>query len=328
MADLTTTYLGLQLKNPIIAASSGLTENLKSIQELEKNGAAAIVLKSIFEEEITHEYEALTKEAEHLGYNAEHLDYFDYQIREKNITRYIQLIKEAKASVDIPIIASINCFSTHEWEYFAQNCEKAGADALELNIFILPSDVGLQSDMVEKKHLEIIEKIKSKVNIPVSIKISPYFSNLGAMIQKLSKTGIDGLVLFNRFFSPDIDIEKLELTSSFVFSNPDEIALSLRWISIISKKVECDLAASTGIHDGEGVIKQILAGANTVQLASVLYKNGTTVITDMLQTIEEWMDKKGFDSLSHFRGLLSQTESSNPSMYERVQFMKYFSGKF
>lgn len=328
MADLTTTYLGLQLKNPIIAASSGLTEHLKSIKELEKNGAAAIVLKSIFEEEITHEYEALVQEADNLGYNAEHMDYFDYQIREKNITHYVQLIKEAKAEVDIPIIASINCFSTHEWGYFAKNCEKAGADALELNIFILPSDIGLQCDFVEKKYFGIIEKIKNQVSIPISLKISPYFSNLGTMIQKLSKSGIQGLVLFNRFFSPDFDINKLELTPSFVFSKPEDVALSLRWVAIMSNRIDCDLAASTGIHDGQGVIKQILAGAKVVQLASVLYKNGTTVIADMLKTIEDWMDQKEFSNLNQCRGLLSQSSSTDPSLYERVQFMKYFSGKF
>lgn len=328
MADLTTTYLGLKLKNPIIAASSGLTEHLKSIKELEKNGAAAVVLKSIFEEEITHEYEALMQEADNMGHNAEHMDYFDYQIREKNITHYIQLIKEAKAEVNIPIIASINCFSNHEWEYFAMNCEKAGADALELNIFILPSDIHLESDAVEKKYFSIINKIKTKINIPIAIKISPYFSNLGAMIKKLDNSGIQGLVLFNRFFSPDFDINKLELSSSFVFSNPDDIALSLRWMSIMSKRVECDLVASTGIHDGEGVIKQLLAGAKAVQLASVLYKSGTTVIEDMLKTLEDWMDHKGFKNLNECRGLLSQSSSTNPALYERVQFMKYFSGKF
>ncbi len=328
MADLTTTYLGLKLKNPIIAASSGLTEHLKSIKELEKNGAAAIVLKSIFEEEITHEYEALVKEADTLGYNAEHMDYFDYQIREKNITRYIQLIKEAKAEVSIPIIASINCFSTHEWEYFALNCEKAGADALEINMFILPSDITIESNLVENKYVQIIEKVRNKINIPIALKISPYFSNLGTMIQKLSKSGIQGLVLFNRFFSPDFDIDKLELTSSFVFSNPDDIALSLRWVSIMSKRIDCDIVASTGIHDGEGVIKQILAGATAVQLASVLYKNGTTIINDMLITLEDWMDKKGYKNLDECRGLLSQSESTDPALYERVQFMRYFSGKF
>lgn len=328
MADLSTTYLGLQLKNPIIAASSGLTENIKSIKELEINGAAAVVLKSIFEEDITHEYETLAREAESLGYNAEHMDYFDYQIREKNITQYTQLIKECKQKINIPVIASINCFSPYEWEYFARNCEKAGADALELNIFILTSETATESKDIEKLYFDITNKITSKVSIPVSLKISPYFSNLSAMIQKLSQTKIKGLVLFNRFFSPDIDIENLKITSSFVFSNPDEISLSLRWVSMLSTKVECDLSASTGIHDGEGVIKQILAGATSVQLASVLYKEGSYIIQEMLKTLREWMIKKGFNNLNDFRGLMSQSTSSNPSYYERVQFMKYFSGKF
>ncbi len=328
MADLSTTYLGLQLKNPIIAASSGLTESLKSIKELENNGAGAVVLKSIFEEDITHEYEALTREAKQLGYNAEHFDYLDYQIRERNMTYYTQLIKECKQAINIPVIASINCFSSYEWEYFALNCEKAGADALELNVFILPFDPETKSKNIEKTYFDIAETITRKVSIPVSLKISPYFSNLAGSIQKLSKTGIKGLVLFNRFFSPDIDIENLNLTSSFVFSKAEEIALPLRWISMMSKRVNCDLSASTGIHDGEGVIKQILAGATTVQLASVLYNEGTTVIRKILKTLEEWMDKKGFDKLDDFRGLMSQATSTNPSIYERVQFMKYFSDKF
>ncbi len=328
MADLSTTYLGLQLKNPVIAASSGLTESLKSIKELESNGAGAVVLKSIFEEDITHEYEALTREAKQLNYNAEHLDYLDYQIREKNMTYYTQLIKECKQEIGIPVIASINCFSSYEWEYFAQNCEKAGADALELNVFILPFDPGAKSENIEKIYFDIAETITRRISIPVSLKISPYFSNLAGTIQNLSKTGIKGLVLFNRFFSQDIDIENLNLTSSFVFSKAEEIALPLRWISMMSKRVNCDLSASTGIHDGEGVIKQILAGATTVQLASVLYNEGTTVIREILKTLEEWMDKKGFDKLDDFRGLMSQATSTNPSIYERVQFMKYFSDKF
>ncbi len=328
MADLSTTYLGLQLKNPVIAASSGLTESLKSIKELESNGAGAVVLKSIFEEDITHEYEALTREAKHLNYNAEHLDYLDYQIREKNTTYYTQLIKECKQEIGIPVIASINCFSSYEWEYFAQNCEKAGADALELNVFILPFDPGAKSENIEKIYFDIAETITRRISIPVSLKISLYFSNLAGTIQNLSKTGIKGLVLFNRFFSPDIDIENLNLTSSFVFSKAEEIALPLRWISMMSKRVNCDLSASTGIHDGEGVIKQILAGATTVQLASVLYNEGTTVIRKILKILEEWMDKKGFDKLDDFRGLMSQATSTNPSIYERVQFMKYFSDKF
>ncbi len=328
MVNLSTTYLGLNLKNPIIVASSGLTENLKSLQEIEKNGAAAVVLKSIFEEEITNEYEAITAEAEQLGYHDEHMDYFDYQIREKNLLKYVELISNAKKELSIPVIASINCHSSHEWEYFAANCEKAGADAIELNIFISPSDISLNCELIQKRYFTIIEKILNKVTIPVSLKISPYFSDLGSMIFRLSKTGIKGMTLFNRFFSPDFDIYKMEVSSSFVFSHADEIAQSLRWVSLMSSRVDCDLAASTGIHSGEAIIKQILGGASAVQIASVLYQNGTEYISTMLSTLEKWMKEKSFDSIDSFKGKLSQTESSNAAVYERVQFMKYFSGKF
>lgn len=328
MADLATSYLGLKLKNPIIVASSGLTGDIKSIIELEKGGASAIVLKSIFEEEINNEYESLLNEADSLGYHAENLDYFDYQIRDKNLNNYLALISEAKLKVDIPIIPSINCITTHEWEYFTKKIENAGADAIELNVFISPANMGRKSEDIENTYFEIIEKIRKEITIPISLKISPYFSNLGAMIKQLSNTGINGLVLFNRFFSPDFDIEKLEVSPAFVYSQPENIALSLRWISIMSRRVGCDLAASTGVHDGSALIKQLLAGATVVQIASTLYKNGPDHIDTMLKELAEWMDHKGFINLNQFRGLLSQVSSSNPSVYERVQFMKYFSGKF
>jgi dihydroorotate dehydrogenase (fumarate) len=331
VADLSTSYLGLKLKKPIIAASSGLTDNLKSLQEqLKKNDAATIILKPIFEDEITHEYEVLTSEAGSIGYNAEHMDYFDYQIREKNLLKYTELIKNAKKELSIPIIASINCYSTHEWEYFASNCEKSEADTLELNIFSTPTNFGIKSDIIEDRgrYLQIAEKIISKTNIPITLKISPYFSNLGSIIQQLSTTGIKGLVLFNRFFGSDFDIDKLELCSSYVFSNSDKIAQSLKWTSTMSNKVECDLAASTRIDGGETVIKQLLVGTSTVQLATALYQNRTEHIRTILSTLGNWMDQKNFKNIAMFRGKLSQTESSNPDIYDRIQFMKFFSGKF
>lgn len=328
MANLETSYLGLKLKNPIIAASSGLTESIKSIKELAYNGAAAIVLKSIFEEEITMEYEALLKEADNLGYGGENLDYFDYQIRDKNLSEYLSLIKEAKSEVDIPIIPSINCYTNHEWDYFAKQFENSGADAIELNLFISPSKKVITAQEVEQKYFSIIKKVKESLSIPISLKISPYFTNLASMINQFSETGIDGLVLFNRFFSPDFDIDKLEISSSFTFSKPSDIALSLRWIAIMSRRVKCDLAATTGIHDGEAIIKQILAGASAVQLASTLYQNGSEYIPVMLKEVSDWMDEKGFNNLNHYKGLLSQVASSDAAMYDRVQFMKYFSDKF
>ena len=209
MADLSTQYLGMTLKNPVIAGSSGLTNSVKSIKQLEEGGAGAVVLKSIFEEEIAFEYDDILKAAESKGYDLDQFDYYDYKIKEDNINRYTALISEAKKSVSIPVIASVNCIYSHEWLAFASQLEKAGANALELNMFFLPSDFERSSEEKEAAYFQIIEKVKKAVTIPISLKISYYFSNLGPMIQKLSETGIAGLVLFNRFFSPDFDIDKM-----------------------------------------------------------------------------------------------------------------------
>ena len=327
MVDLSTEYLGMKLKNPVIAGSSGLTNSVKSIKELEENGAAAVVLKSIFEEEIAFEYEDILKEAESKGYNLDQFDYYDYKIKEDNLDKYTTLINESKKNVSIPVIASVNCVYSHEGLAFASQLEKAGADALELNMFFLPSDFERTSEEKEKAYFQIIEQVQKAVNLPIALKISYYFSNLGPMIQKLSKTGISGLVLFNRFFSPDFDIDKFEVKSSNIFSAPSDLSISLRWIAIMAARVNCDLAASTGVHDGVALIKQLLAGADAVQVASTLYENGKGRISEMLKTLEEWMEGKGYGSLSDFRGKMSQAKSSNPAAYERVQFMKYFGGK-
>jgi dihydroorotate dehydrogenase (fumarate) len=327
MVDLSTEYLGMKLKNPVIAGSSGLTNSVKSIKELEENGAGAVVLKSIFEEEIAFEYEDILKEAESKGYNLDQFDYYDYKIKEDNIDKYTTLINESKKNVSIPVIASVNCVYSHEWLAFASQLEKAGADALELNMFFLPSDFERTSEEKEKAYFQIIEQVQKAVNLPIALKISYYFSNLGPMIQKLSDTGISGLVLFNRFFSPDFDIDKFEVKSSNLFSAPSDLSISLRWIAIMAARVNCDLAASTGVHDGVALIKQLLAGADAVQVASTLYENGKGRIGEMLKTLEEWMEGKGYGSLSDFKGKMSQAKSSNPAAFERVQFMKYFGGK-
>lgn len=327
MVDLSTEYLGLKLKNPVIAGSSGLTNSVKGVKQIEENGAGAVVLKSIFEEEIAFEYEDILKEAEAEGINLDQFDYYDFQIKGENLDKYTTLIKESKNSVSIPVIASINCVYSHEWTSFAKQLEKAGADALELNMFFLPTEFDRSSQEKEKAYFQIIEKVKKEVSIPIALKISYYFSNLGPMIQKLSNTGISGLVLFNRFFSPDFDIDKFEVVSTSVFSNPSDLPLSLRWIAIMAERVNCDLAASTGVHDGTAIIKQILAGANAVQVVSALYKNKLGYIQEMLKTVEAWMEGKGFNNLSDFRGKMSQAKSSDPAAYERVQFMKYFGGK-
>ncbi len=327
MVDLTTKYLGLTLKNPIIVGSSGLTDSPEKIKKLEENGAAAVVIKSIFEEEITHEYEKIVAEEASNRYKDEFLDYLDYRIKSENIDRYTKLIAEAKKAVDIPVIASVNCSSKHEWTNFATAFEEAGADALEVNIFILPSDMSKSPEEIEKTYFDIVSKLKEKIKIPIALKISYYFTSLAQTIQKLSSSGVAGIVLFNRFYSADIDIEKMTITSSNVFSKPDELSLSLRWIAIMSNRVNCDLAASTGIHDGAAIIKQLLAGANAVQVVSSIYNKGPERIQNMLKDLKKWMISNNFETIDQFRGKLSQENSGNPAVYERVQFMKYFSDR-
>jgi len=327
MASLATTYLGLKLRNPIIVGSSGLTATVAGVKELEEKGAGAVVLKSIFEEEIAVELDQIIKSAKRTAYNLEQFDYMDYRLREEKINKYTQLIEGCKKAVSIPVIASVNCVYSHEWTAYAKHLESAGADALELNMFFLPSDLTRGSHEKEKAYLKIVEKVQKEVSIPIALKISYYFTDLGPMIQELSKTGISGLVLFNRFYSPDFDIEKLEVTPANVFSSPAELYLSLRWMAMMSGRVKCDLAASTGVHDGKAVIKQLLAGAKAVQVVSALYKKGKGHIQTMLTDLEAWMNRKGYKNIRQFRGKISQKKSTNPAIYERMQFMKTFGTK-
>ena len=328
MANVETKYMGLSLKNPIIAASSGLTNSVSDIKEFEENGAGAVVLKSIFEEEILLQLEkdqsAMNRES---FLFPETVDFFDDMASDDAYTEHLKLIREAKKEVSIPIIASVNCVSAEKWPTYAQSLQDAGADAIELNVFIMPSDFNRTCDENEKLYFQIIEEVKKYVQIPIALKISYYSSNLGSLIQQLSHSGIDGLVLFNRFYSPDIDINNFNLLSSHVLSQPGEIAMPLRWIGIMADRAECDLAASTGIHDGEAVIKQLLAGAKTVQVASTIYKNSKKQIKAMLKDVENWMDQKGYNTLDDFRGKLTQMKTENPAAYYRMQFMKYFAGK-
>jgi dihydroorotate dehydrogenase (fumarate) len=324
--DITTTYLGLTLPSPLIAGSSGLTASVDKIAAMAQHGAGAVVLKSIFEEEIYFEQEDIVREAEADGVSLDQFDYYDFHLKAQKLDRYVTLIKDAKQAVDIPVIASINCVYSHEWTTFARRVEAAGADALELNMFFLPSDFERTAREQEEAYFKTIEKLLATVSIPVALKISYYFSNLGPMIQRLSRTGVAGLVLFNRFFSPDIDIDTFKVKPSFVFSSPAELAVSLRWIAIMAQKVDCDLAASTGVHGGSALIKQLLAGARAVQTVSSLYKNGPAHVGTMIERLKSWMEKHGFASLDEFRGRMSQEAASNPAVYERSQFMRYFGG--
>ncbi len=328
MADLSTTYMGLKLKNPIIAGSSGMTKTAGNIIEVEKNGGAAVVMKSLFEEQIRQEVaRSLNQSVADTPYAyAEAMDYISNYSKENVLGEYLATIREAKKSVAIPVIASINCTSSHEWITFARKVQEAGADALELNIFILPSDPRVGGEENKQTYIDIIQSVLRQISIPLSVKISYYFSDLAKFALKLSWTGISGLVLFNRFFSPDIDIENFKLTAAHVFSTPDELSTSLRWVAILSDKVHCDIAASTGVHDGKAVVKQLLAGAKAVECVSALYKNGYGHIGTMLAEVENWMERHNFSRIDDFIGMMSYKKAENPAPYERVQFMKHFAG--
>ena len=326
--DLSVSYLGLKLKSPIVVGSSSLTNSIENLKKIEKSGAGAVVLKSIFEEEIYHEYDKVMREdLEHDVPDTKYLDYYDYKIKEDNLKGYLDFIKSAKSEISIPVIASVNCVSSHEWMFFAKKIEEAGADALEINLFILPSDFTKNCDDIQNIYAEVIRKTKEQINIPISVKLSYYFSNLASFVKNVSESGVEGVVLFNRFFHPDFDIENFKIIPSNVLSHSSDLAISLRWMSILSGRVGCDLIASTGVHDGASVIKEILAGADAVQVVSSLYKHGINQVEEMTTDIKEWMKRHGFAKIDDFKGKMSQINSPNPAEYERVQFMKYFSDK-
>lgn len=326
MVSLHTTFMGLKLRNPIIVGSSGLTNSIESVVELEKQGAAAVVLKSLFEEQILHEVHHTMKQDELANQYPEALDYIGNYSRENAVANYLDLIRNCKAAVSIPVIASINCFTSDEWVSYARQIQDAGADALELNVFLLPSDPLRSSEKNEKQYFAILDSVLKQVKIPVALKISHYFSALAEIVRKLDWAGAKGLVLFNRFYSPDIDTETLRVIPSHVFSDPAENALPLRWIALLSGTVNCDLVATTGIHSGNDLIKMLLAGASAAEIVSVLYKKGITQIPHILKELEDWMEQHGFSSVSEFKGMLSYKKSENPAAYERVQFMKHFAG--
>lgn len=325
MKDLSTQYLGLTLPSPIIVGSCGLTKTVDSIRLLAENGAGAVVLKSLFEEQIEAE---LSSNLE--SYQADYPDAIDYirnYTRENALGEYLDLISDAKKVVDIPIIASVNCVSGSEWVAFAKSVEKAGADAIELNVSLLPSDPRQTSQDNEKKYFEIIDRVSAMITIPLAVKMSSYSSALANLIARLSWTGkVAGFVLFNRYYRPDIDIKQLVVTKADIFSTPAEMVESLRWIALLSGQIDKDFAASTGVHDAEGLIKQLLAGAAAVQMVSALYKIGPGHIATSLQALAGWMDEKGYERLTDFRGLLSSKNIANPAAFERIQFMKQFGG--
>jgi len=326
MIDLSTKYMGLTLRSPVIVGSSGLTRSIENLEIIDRKGAGAVVLKSLFEEQIKFEVRKVFSYEDTHSVYTEAEDYIKNYAREHTLDEYLNLLQEAKGKLSIPVIASINCTTATEWPAFAKNIEKAGADALELNVFVLPSDVEVEAKQYENIYFNVVENVKKEISIPISLKISTYFSGLANMVKKLSWTGVQGIVLFNRFFNPDIDIDHMRIKAGHLYSDPEEITSSLRWIAILSGQLQIDLCASTGVHDGKGVIKQILAGARAVQVCSTLYKNGLDQLDLIHQEINQWMEKNNYQSISDFQGIMSQKLTKNPSAFLRVQFMKHFAG--
>lgn len=324
MANLATSYLGLNLKNPIVVSSSGLTNSVDKIIELEKNGAAAVVLKSIFEEQINYEIGELNSSSDY----PEASDYLKAYVESNELDQYIKLIRDCKQKVTIPIIASVNCITADQWLNYAKKIESAGADAIEVNVFYLPDNLTESGSEYEQLYFDIAARIKEEIKIPVAFKIGPNFTNPMYIANQLHIRKVDALVLFNRFYSPDIDIDNLKISASEIFSTPVDIRQTLRWIGISSNKIKgLQLSASTGVHDGSAAIKLLLAGADTVQVCSVLYKNGSSYLKNILSDIERWMKKQNYKTIDDFKGKLSYEQIPDAALYERVQFMKYYSSK-
>lgn len=320
--DLKTDFMGLELKNPLVVSSSPLSMNTDNLRACESHGASAAVLRSLYEEQIVSEMEGKLDQEDMYFWYPEAADHVRNISKGQILRPYLNYIEKAKNEVSIPIIASINCHRAGSWVSFAREIEKAGADAIELNVSThLPHDSTTEARDFEKAIMDVVSEVKKQVSIPVSVKIGPYFTNIIAVARGLEKAGADSLVVFNRYYRPDIDIEQLEVTSENYLSSPGELSQSLRWVGVLSQQVKCDLAANTGVHDYEGVVKQLLAGATVTQFCSVLYIQGLAYITTMLEDLKWWMKQKRFSSVEDFRGKMVD-DRLNTAQFEQVHFVR------
>ena len=322
--NITTNYLGLDLRNPIVPSSGPISEDLSKIKAMEDAGAAAVVLYSLFEEQIENEsLELHHRTTYHDESYAEALNYFpkpfDFRL---GPDEYLEHIRKAKESVGIPIIASLNGKSLGGWVDYAKKIEQAGADALELNIYLLATNPSKPSSWIEKTYIDIVKEVKSNVSIPIAVKMHPFFSSVAWMAAELDKAGAKGLSLFNRFYQPDIDLETLEVVPNVILSSPASMRLPLRWIGILYGKVKADLAATSGIYTEKDVIKMIMAGAKVTHMMSCLLKFGFGHITDVITKLKYWMEVNEYESLDQMRGSMSYMKVEDPSRFERANYMK------
>jgi dihydroorotate dehydrogenase (fumarate) len=322
--DLTTTYLGMKLKNPVVPSASPLSHNIDTLKRLEDAGAAAIVMYSLFEEQIAHE----TSELYHyLSYGtesfAEALTYFP-EIQHYNLgpDEYIELIAKAKKSIGVPIIGSLNGISVGGWISYAKKIEQAGADALELNIYYIPTDPLLSGSDVEDRYLEVLHAIRNTIKIPIAVKLSPFFSSMAHMAHRLDTAGANGLVLFNRFYQPDIDLTTLEVKPNVILSTPQSMRLPMRWIAILHGTVKASLAATGGIHSAEDALKMLMVGADVTMMCSALLKRGPQYIHEVLIDMERWLVEHEYVSIQQLKGSMSQKSIADPAAFERANYMK------
>jgi len=324
MTDLTTTYMGLTLKNPIVPSASPLAKHVSSIRQMEDAGAAAVTMYSLFEEQIDLEALAQHNFIEQTTFmSSEATAYFpkaaDYN---RGPDGYLELIRQAKEAVDVPVIGSLNGVTPGGWTRYARLIQDAGADALELNVYMLPTRLDLTSDGVENTYLEILRDVKASVKIPVAMKLSPFFSSLPNMARRLDNAGANALVLFNRFYQPDFDLEELAVTPHLVLSTPWEMRLPLRWIAILYGHVKASLALTTGIHTPEDVVKSVMAGADIANVASVLLERGPSHISELIGGLRQWMEEHEYESVAQMKGALSQRNVTEPAAFERANYMK------
>jgi dihydroorotate dehydrogenase (fumarate) len=324
MADLTTNYLGMQLRTPLVPSASPVSQEVSSIRRMEDAGAAAVVLYSLFEEQLRQESLELDH---HLSAGtesfAESLSYFpqasEYRLGPEG---YLEHIRKAKEAVRIPIIASLNGATAGGWAEYAKEIEEAGADALECNIYSIPTDPDVSSAQVEQTYIDIVKAVKNTVSIPVAVKVSPFFSNLANMAKRLDQAGADGLVLFNRFYQPDIDLEELEIRPNVLLSTPQALRLPLTWIGILYGRVQASLAATSGVHDPQDAIKLLMVGANVTMICSALLRNGINHLRYLEQGIREWMERREYESVGQMQGSMSQLKCPDPGAFERAQYMR------
>lgn len=322
--DLSTTYMGLRLAHPIVPSAGPLSNSLDRIKRLEDAGAPAVVMYSLFEEQIVEESHILDH---YLNYGAdafaEALSYFpDMGTYNVGPDEYLNLIRRAKQAVHIPIIGSLNGMSPGGWTHYARLIEEAGADALELNVYYIATDLHTTSAHVEQIYIDVLREVKASVRIPVAMKLSPYFSATADMARRLSETGANALVLFNRFYQPDFDLENLEVTPHLVLSNSDELRLPLRWVAILYGRIKCNLAISTGVHTHFDALKGIMAGAHVTFMASELLHNGIGRISEVVKEVHDWMEQHEYVSVSQMRGSMSQQSVAQPAAFERANYMK------